>query len=122
MIAPQVAQKPYVAPQNAVQEVLQLIWQEVLELENIGVHDNFFQLGGHSLLVTMLIAKTREIFQTGVSLRSIFDAPTIAELAEWLLQDVEQHPKIEKTAQLYLQLSRLSEEEAEAMLTQKQKP
>ena len=106
----------YVAPRNAVEEVLQHIWQDVLEIENIGVNDNFFQLGGHSLLVTILISKIREIFQTDISLRSIFDAPVISDLSKLLLQKPAQRNMIEKAAQLYLRLAALSEEEVDEML------
>lgn len=82
--APQQSQPPetFVAPRTPVEEVLAGIWSEVLELEQIGIEDNFFDLGGHSLLATQLLSRVREIFKIEVPVRRIFEAPTVAGLAE----------------------------------------
>ncbi|MFE1744013.1 amino acid adenylation domain-containing protein [Coleofasciculus sp. H7-2] len=71
----------FVAPRNGVEEVLAGIWIQLLKLEKVGIYDNFFDLGGHSLLIPQLLAKMRETFQIELSLRDFFDAPTIADLA-----------------------------------------
>jgi amino acid adenylation domain-containing protein len=68
-------------PQNRTEELLAEIWAEVLGRRPIGIRDNFFELGGHSLLATRLIARVQEAFQMELPLRSLFAAPTIAELA-----------------------------------------
>lgn len=73
-----------VAPRNAVEEVLAGIWAELLKLEKVGIQDNFFDLGGHSLLATVLISRIRETFRLDVPLRSLFESPTVAELARSL--------------------------------------
>ena len=70
----------YVA-RNAVEESLVEIWSEVLGTEQIGVHDNFFSLGGHSLLATQAVARACDVLMTGLSLRDLFNDPTIAELS-----------------------------------------
>ena len=77
-------QHNYVAPRNRVEEVLVKIWREVLDLEQVGIHDSFFDLGGHSLLLTPLVLKLRDYFQLRLSMREFFERPTIAELAEMI--------------------------------------
>ena len=73
-----------VAPRNATEQVLFDIWRELLVVEQIGIHDDFFDLGGHSLLVMRMVGKIRARLQVGVQVRTVFDAPTIARLAERL--------------------------------------
>ena len=72
---------PYVAPRNAFEERLAGLWAELLGVERVGVDDNFFALGGHSLLVTRLVARLRDELGVEVPLREVFDAPTLGELA-----------------------------------------
>ena len=72
---------PYVAPRNETEEYLTQLWGKILEVEQIGVHDNFFRLGGHSLLATQLVANINDKFQIDLPLRHLFESPSIAELA-----------------------------------------
>ncbi len=72
----------FVAPRTPTESVLAGIWAEVLNLKRIGVHDNFFELGGHSLLVTQLLSRIHGQFQLRIPLRVLFEATTIARLAE----------------------------------------
>ena len=67
-------------PRSPLEETLQAAWCEVLEMEQIGLHDNFFDAGGHSLLATVLIARLQALLQVEIPLQSLFDAPTIAGL------------------------------------------
>jgi amino acid adenylation domain-containing protein len=71
----------FVAPQPGTEETLAAIWREVLNVDRIGANDNFFTLGGHSLLVMQVISRAREIFQVELPLRRFFEAPTIAAMA-----------------------------------------
>ena len=71
-----------VEPRSPTEEVLAGIWAEVLGVEVVGVEDNFFDLGGHSLLATQVVARAQAAFGTEVALRSVFEAPTVAAMAE----------------------------------------
>jgi acyl-coenzyme A synthetase/AMP-(fatty) acid ligase/acyl carrier protein len=72
----------FVPPHTATQEVLVAIWSEVLGLERVSIYDNFFELGGHSLLATQVFSRLRQAFSMELSLRSLFELPTVAEFAE----------------------------------------
>ncbi len=72
----------FVPPRNPVEELLAGIWSEVLGVERVGAFDEFFQLGGHSLLATQVASRVREAFGIDLPLRRIFEAPTLAALAE----------------------------------------
>ncbi|MDH5548120.1 MAG: amino acid adenylation domain-containing protein [Gammaproteobacteria bacterium] len=79
----------YVAPVTPTQQQLADIWQEVLGLERVGIQDNFFEIGGHSLRALLVISKIRKTFEVEFPLGTLFDAPTITQLAE--LIDNSQH-------------------------------
>jgi len=72
---------PYVAPRNQVEQKMTEVWQQVLGIEEVGVNDDFFELGGNSLLATQLVMRMRETFQSAVPLRDFFETPTVAALA-----------------------------------------
>ncbi|KAF3889903.1 MULTISPECIES: non-ribosomal peptide synthetase [Nostocales] len=74
----------YLAPRTPVEEVLADIWNQLLGTENLGVCDNFFELGGHSLLATQLVSRIRDVLNVDVSVRHLFEAPTVAELAKYI--------------------------------------
>ncbi|MCX5661183.1 MAG: amino acid adenylation domain-containing protein [Planctomycetota bacterium] len=75
------AAREHVAPRNPLERTLADAWQEVLGVESIGVHDSFFELGGHSLLGTKLISRLREALGLELTLRDLFEAPTIEQFA-----------------------------------------
>ena len=72
----------FVPPHTPAEELLAGIWCQLLGLSQIGVEDNFFELGGHSLLATRVMSRVREAFRWILPLRSLFEAPTVAGLAE----------------------------------------
>ncbi|HEY0079201.1 MAG TPA: amino acid adenylation domain-containing protein [Pyrinomonadaceae bacterium] len=71
----------YVEPRTEVERIIARIWSEVLGVERVGIHDNFFDLGGHSLLATQALSHIKRALQVEVSLRTLFETPTIAALA-----------------------------------------
>jgi acyl transferase domain-containing protein/acyl carrier protein len=85
---PNVATK-YVAPRNSIEEKIALIFQELLGLEKIGIHDSFFDLGGHSLSAIQLISKLNKELDCEFSIRSFFEHPTIADLAQVVMSSIE---------------------------------
>jgi acyl transferase domain-containing protein len=73
----------FLAPRNEVEQRIAALWQGVLGIDAIGVHDDFFELGGDSLLGTQIVNRLREMFPVELSMRSLLvDAPTVARLAE----------------------------------------
>ena len=96
-----------------VEKELAGIWASFLKVSAVGVHDNFFDLGGHSLLATQVVSRMRKEFQLEIPLRSLFESPTVAQLAE----------KIEEAnsneAERFLnEIEALSEEDARQLLGQ----
>lgn len=85
--------KEFVAPQTPLEEKLAEMWRNILGVERVGIHDNFFDLGGHSLKATQLIYQINKTFQTRLPLPDLFEQPTIAGLAllieEALLEELE---------------------------------
>jgi amino acid adenylation domain-containing protein len=94
----------FVAPRTPIETRLAKILCSLMNIEEVSVNDNFFLLGGHSLLGTQLIAKIRSTFGVGMALRTLFDAPSIAELSS----------EIERL--IFARVENMSEEEARALL------
>jgi amino acid adenylation domain-containing protein len=75
-------EEAFVAPRNRTEEMVTEVWAKLLSLKQVGVHDNFFNLGGHSLLVNQVISRLRDLFGVELPLQVLFEAPTIAGVAE----------------------------------------
>jgi len=102
----QPSQTTYIAPRNAQEELLAQIWQEVLEIDRIGISENFFELGGNSLQATQILTQIREALPAAdLSLRQLLNASTIGELAEAI------------EANLLDQIEGLSDDEAARLLS-----
>jgi hypothetical protein len=116
----------YVAPRTLIEEKLAGIWSEVLRVNRVGLHDNFFALGGQSLLAMQTVSRVRKVFQVELPIHSLFVTPTVEGLALAVLQSqVEQKDnpaaiinKIDPIDEGYLltQLDELSEEEVDLFL------
>jgi acyl-coenzyme A synthetase/AMP-(fatty) acid ligase/aryl carrier-like protein len=77
---------PFVAPRTPLEEKLAQLWAQMLGLDEVGVHDGFLDLGGDSLLATQVVSRVLTQFHARVSLRALFDAPTVAEMAALLAE------------------------------------
>jgi amino acid adenylation domain-containing protein len=94
----------YVAPRTPLEATLATIWQTVLGRETVSVTSNFFELGGHSLSATQVVARIQQTLGLAVALRTLFDQPTIAELATVLsaqpttAQPADKRPPLSKVA------------------------
>jgi len=118
-----VLEREFVAPRTETEKVLAQIWSDVLGVSKIGIHDNFFELRGHSLLATTVISRIRAAFSVELPLRYVFEAPTVARLALAITQAanatnvpaierIEEHDELE----LLAQLDDFSDEQVDLML------
>jgi len=86
----------YTAPRTPVERMLAQLWGDVLKAERVGVDQPFFELGGDSMLATLLASRIREEIGVEVSVRTVFDAPTVAEQATVLVDLLlEETPSIQ---------------------------
>jgi len=105
----------YVAPGTPLEEVLAKIWADVMGIERVGVNDDFFQLGGHSMLATQIISQVREALQTEVPFNTIFDSPTVGGMALTIGQRREAKSD-EDIEQMLTELESLSEDDVKLLL------
>jgi acyl transferase domain-containing protein/acyl carrier protein len=75
---------PFVMPRTEAEATISAVWQEVLQLDHVGVDDNFFDLGGHSLLLVQVHFKLQELFDRSLTVIDLFKYPTISALAKFL--------------------------------------
>ncbi len=83
---------PYVPPQNDAERKITQIWQDVLGIEQVGIHDSFFELGGSSLFAIQVLSRLRKEFNVEVPPAMIFEGATISALAKLLTQDQDAKP------------------------------
>ncbi len=107
-ISPELTAK-FVAPQTATEKAIADIWLVILGVKQVGIHDDFFELGGHSLLATQVVSRIRQALQTELSLRQFFDAPTIADLAIIIAQNLATQADEEMLATMLEELEELPE-------------
>ncbi|HEX6716594.1 MAG TPA: non-ribosomal peptide synthetase, partial [Pyrinomonadaceae bacterium] len=109
-------ERPYVAPRTPIEKELASTWSELLHIEQVGIHDNFFDLGGHSLLLTQLASRISQNFHVDLPLRILFDVPTVEEMTVAIAQrQVEQEQDLE-VAQMLDELKQMTPEEVKALL------
>ncbi|HLJ90483.1 MAG TPA: SDR family NAD(P)-dependent oxidoreductase [Candidatus Angelobacter sp.] len=104
---------PFVAPSTDVERSLASIWETLLGIDGVGVHDHFLELGGHSLLAIQLVSRIRSAFGVEATVREIFESPTIAGLASLIERRVNES---EELARLLGDLEGMSDAEVKAQL------
>lgn len=125
--ARQKLRRVFVGPRTPTEELLANIWAEVLGTKQVGIYDNLFELGGHSLLATRIISRVRKAFQVDLPMRILFQVPTVASLAQAIIQnqgrgDGERSPEIQSFSRanapdLLAGIDQLSDEEVDSLLS-----
>lgn len=80
------SESEYEEPTNETEIHMVEIWKDILDIEKIGINDNFFEIGGHSLRATVLVSRIRKEFHADVPVREVFKKPTIKELSQYIMQ------------------------------------
>lgn len=118
----------FVVPRTPVEEKIAEVWAQVLGLDRVGIHDNFFELGGHSLLAAQVVTRLQQSFKLDVSIRAMFDAPTVAGLSDVVSRfqheagepkdlEIQTIPRGETSLdELLAELNELSDEEARSLI------
>ena len=100
---------PFIFPRTSVEKKIAAIWAAILDVNQIGTRDRFLDLGGDSLLASRVIAKVLELFLIEVPLRSLFDAPTVADMAALVEQRLAEQSTPEEIERLLGELEGLSD-------------
>jgi len=96
-----VLENPYVAPSSPLEETLAKIWADVLLCDQVGVNDHFLELGGNSLLATILVSRVLKTLNVQIALRTLFEAPTVAEMATVIIETQARGVSKEKLDQMF---------------------
>ena len=108
----------YMTPRNDLERTLSQIWSEVLDLDEVGVRDNFLDIGGHSLAATRIVSRVVAQFRIEISLQSLFQCPTVAEMAAEIEKHLETISNEKQLAAVIDELESLSDEDAQRLVSQ----
>ena len=106
----------YVAPRTPTEQILAGIWADTLHLESVGIHDNFFDLGGHSLAASRVISRVIQTFKLDLPLQALFDVPTVAQMAEVVARHQGKSMSNEELERLLTEIEAMTEGEAQKQL------
>jgi len=112
----------YVAPTDEIEEKVARVWQEALGLDRVGIHDDFFDLGGHSLLSIQLVSKLKASFGLELPLARFLDHPTVAGVAGVIRSHLRPEPEREELERLLAEVEGMSQEEMASALAREQGP
>ncbi|HTN71611.1 MAG TPA: non-ribosomal peptide synthetase [Methylomirabilota bacterium] len=111
-------ERPYRRASTEVEKSLVQIWQEVLDVRPVGVHDNFFDLGGHSLAATRIVSQVIKQFQLEIPLQSLLQSPTVAEMAVVFTEYQGKKLGEKELDSILAELESLTEEEAQRLVSE----
>lgn len=106
----------FCGPRTPAEEMLAGVWTEVFRINQVGVHDSFFDLGGDSILAIKLVSRINKDFEIELPVRALFEQPTIAELATRIVQSQAEHADEEELLKLLEELGDVPEDEARSLL------
>lgn len=106
----------FVPPRSALEQLLAEMWCELLRVDRVGALDDFFDLGGHSLLVTQLVSRVRDAFTIDLPVRVIFENSSLEGVAAAILKSADGCNQISRTAELMLRIRTLSDDEVTRLL------
>ncbi len=107
---------PFVPPSSEEEKQIAEIWAEILELDQVGIHDSFFDLGGNSIQSMRIVSRICRVFHTDLPMRIFFDFPTVAGLAAYITENRDSSISDTELEKLVADLEFLSDEEAEQLL------
>jgi len=115
----QTERKPeFTPPKTPLEKKIAQIWSEVLGLQKVGIHDNFLQLGGDSILAAQIINRVREEMQVEVPLLIFIESPTIADMTTKIAEFQAEKVRPEEVSEILDELEAISEEDAKKMLSE----
>jgi acyl carrier protein len=107
------------ASQTTLQEVLATVWAGSLGIEQVGIEDDFFELGGASVVATQIVSRLREMFQMELPAVLLFETPTIEKLARYMIENEARPGLTEKTALLLKRIEGMTDDEVARSLGSK---
>ncbi|MGH8056371.1 MAG: non-ribosomal peptide synthetase, partial [Candidatus Entotheonellia bacterium] len=113
---------PMAAPRTSIEASLARMWAEVLGLEEIGIEDDFLELGGHSLSATQIVSRVWKTFQVELALRELLEASTVADMAVVITQRLASEGELDDIAGLLAQVEALSDAQAQQLLIEELEP
>jgi acyl carrier protein len=106
---------PFVEPRTVIERELVSIWAKILALQDLGIHDNFFDLGGHSLAATRVVSQVIKSYQLELPLQSLFQSPTVAEMAAVITEHLGKTLGGEELDRILTELESMSDEAAQQL-------
>jgi amino acid adenylation domain-containing protein len=112
----------YEAPRTPLEKLLADIWMDVLSVEKVGINDDFFEVGGQSILATQFITRVQQVLPGKLPLQAIFETPTIAGLADFIMRNQPEQDEVqnEELAELFAEIQGLSDEDVQELLRAEQ--